>query len=36
MTEDEIEALEEDIEWDAQYLDVIGLDYGSRLKDSKA
>lgn len=35
MTEEEIKALEQDLDWDAQYLDIIGLDYGSRLKDAK-
>ena len=34
MTDEEIVALEQDIEWDAQYLDVMGLDYGSRIKDA--
>jgi hypothetical protein len=35
VTEEEIKALEQDLDWDARYLDVLGLDYGSRLKDAK-
>jgi hypothetical protein len=33
MTDDEIKSLEQDIEWDAIYLDVLGLDYGSRIQE---
>lgn len=35
MTEDEIKALEEDIEWDEFYLGFIDLDYGSRINEIK-
>lgn len=35
MTEEEIKALEEDIEWDARYLDILDFDYESRMRDVK-